>query len=285
MSLLFIIQNLKKHLWKRNNLYLVVFTAVLLTGCGEKPENKKFVARVNDSFLTQDDLDEISDTSFKNNFYRSEIIRNWIDEELLYQEALNDGIIEDEDFNRIINNSRKKLAAAMLLKKVTDQYEFTYNDSDLEEFYQTNKDEFKNKVDAFLMNIAEFSSEDKAIEFRALVLENEWQNAVDSKKYEDLLNKKENVLLDENEIYPLAVRSVLQELYSNELSIIINTDSSYVILQVIEKYPEGTIPPFNLIKTKIERRFVSFEKRKFINEYIKKLYAENDIEVKNQDNK
>jgi len=277
---------LKKHLLKRNNLYMVLFTAVFIAGCGKEPDKKDYVARVNDSFLTKNDLDEMSDTSFRNNFYKSELIRNWIDKELLYQEAVNEGIIDEEEFKRIINNSQRELAGVLLLKQVSDQYEFVYSKDDLEKFYQLYNDEFKLTDDAYLLNIAEFSNEDEAIDFRNSVLQNEWQKVIESVKYSDILKKQDNVLLSENEIYPLAVRNILQELNPQEFSIIINTDTTdYTIIQVIEKYTEGTIPPFELIKEKVEKRFVSLEKRKFINEYIKKLYAENDIEVKNQDNR
>jgi len=277
---------LKKHLLKRNNLYMVLFTAVFIAGCGKEPDKKDYVARVNDSFLTKNDLDEMSDTSFRNNFYKSELIRNWIDKELLYQEAVNEGIIDEEEFKKIINNSQRELAGVLLLKQVSDQYEFVYSKDDLEKFYQLYNDEFKLTDNAYLLNIAEFSNEDEAIDFRNSVLQNEWQKVIESVKYSDILKKQDNVLLSENEIYPLAVRNILQELNPQEVSIIINKDTTdYTIIQVIEKYTEGTIPPFELIKEKVEKRFVSLEKRKFINEYIKKLYAENDIEVKNQDNR
>jgi hypothetical protein len=285
MIRLFIIQNLKKHLWKTNNLYLVLFTAVLITGCGEKTEKKEYVARVNDSFLTSDDLEYLSGTSYKNNFYRSEVIRNWIDEELLFQEAVNEGILETEEFNRIINNSRRELAGALLLKYVSDQYEFSYSNDDLEKFYNEFKDEFRLKDDTFILNIAEFTSEEKAIEFRISVLQNDWQEVIESGKFNEIPGKN-NLVLKESEIYPLSLRNIIQELYPQEVSIVINSDTlSYRIFQVIEKYTEGTIPPFSIIKEVVEKRFVSLEKRKFINEYIKKLYSENDIEVKNQDNK
>lgn len=283
MNRLFIIQNLKKHLWNRNNLYIVFFTAVVI-GCGKETDKKDYVARVNDSFLTKNDLEEISDTSFGNNFYRNEIIRNWIDEELLYQQAVNEGIIDDEEFIKIINNSRRELAGVLLLRQVSDQYEFDYDDDDLEKFYQLYNEEFKITGDAYLLNIVEFSKEEDAIDFRNSVLQDEWQKVIESDKFKDVLKKQDNVLVNENEIYPLFTRDILQELYPREISIVINSDTTnYEIIQVLEKYPDGTIPPFELIKGKVEKRFVSLEKRKFINEYIKKLYAENEIEVKNQD--
>ena len=286
MTRSFIIQNLNRHLLRVNNLYLVLFAAVLNSGCGEKPDKKDYVAQVNDVYLTSSELDQMSDTSFKNNFYRSELIRNWIDEELLYQQALTEGIIEGEEFNRIIYNSRRELAGALLLKKVSDQYKFSYSQNDLEIFYQTYKDQFKLPNDAYLLNTAEFPDEDKAIEFRISVMQNDWQKIIGSKKFEDIQKKQMNVLLSETEIYPLSVRNILRELYPQEVSIVIKADTTgYRIIQLIDKYAGGTIPPFEIIKDQVEKRFVSTEKRKFISEYIKKLYAENDIEVKNQDDR
>lgn len=291
MNRRFFIRNLSKLLWNKNNLLLVFFTPVffiaslLWTGCGKEPDKKDYVARVNDSYLTQNDVNKMTDTSYSNNFYRSEVIRNWINEELLYQQAVNEGVVDEEKFNRIISHSRKILAGAFLLEQVSDQYEFDYSDDDLEKFYLSNKDDFKLSGNAYLLNIAEFTSEDEAIGFRTSILQNDWERVIESAKYANLYIKKNKVLLNEDEIYPLSIRNVVQELYPNEISIVVNTDTSrYSIIQVIDKYTDGTILPFNLIKEKVEKRFVLQEKRKFINEYIKRLYSNNDIEVKNQDN-
>jgi hypothetical protein len=276
---------LNRHSWKKNKLLLVFFTAVFITGCGKEPDKKDYIARVNDSYLTQSDVDKMTDTSYYNNFYRSEIIRNWIDEELLYQQAVDEGVVNEEEFNRIMFHSRKTLAGALLLEQVSDQYEFIYSDDDLEKFYEDNKDDFKLSGNAYLLNIAEFTNEDEAIGFRTSILQNSWKNVVESAKYEYLFKTQNNTLLNEDEIYPLLIRNVVSELYPDEISIVINADTSrYLIIQVVDKYSGGTILPFNLIKEKVEKRFILKEKRKFINEYIKRLYANNDIEVKNRDN-
>jgi len=255
-------------------------------GCGKEPDKIDYVARVNDSYLNRNELDKMTDTSYRNNFYRSEIIRNWIDQELLYQQAVSEGIVDEEEFIRIIDESGKSLAAAMFLEKISQQYDFEYTDDDLEKFLDSNKDDFKLTHNAYLLNEAEFTSEEDAIDFRILVLQKDWQNIIESGRYNNLLKKESNYLLIEDEVYPLPVRNILEELYPQEISIAINTGSStYMIVQVIEKYPVGTIPPFNLIKKNVEERFVSFEKRKYLNEYIKRLYSDNEIEVKNQDKK
>lgn len=281
------IRSLIKPTKKINNILIVLFSAILIIDCNKEPERTDYIARVNDSYLTKEELNNMTDTSaFKNNLYKSEIVRNWIDEELLYQQAVNEGIIKEEEFNNIIYESRKTLAGALLLKQVSEKYDIDYSDSDLDDFFQSHKNEFKLIGDAYFINMIEFKSEDEAIEFRTSVLENGWETAIRSGEADTFTNERSHILLREDEIYPLSLKSILVELYPQEVSIVISPDSTtFIIVQLLDKYPVGTIPPFEFIKSNVENRFVSFQKRKIINEYIRKLYADNDIEVKARESK
>jgi len=283
MNPLSFIQNLTKLLKKTNNLIAVLITVILISGCNKRPDRINYVARVNNSYLTQEDLDAMVDTTGnKNNFYKSEIIRNWIDQELLYQQAISEGIINEDEYNRIINESKKSLASAMLLKQVSEKYGLNYSKDDLDKFFEAHKDEFKLLQNAYAVNLVEFDNENDAIEFRGLVLGKGWEKAIEPTGDFSFTKKKSHIMLNEDEIYPAELKNVLVELYPQEISIIISPDSStYIIVQLIDKYSAGTIPPFEFIKGKVESSFVAFEKQKIINEYIRRLYADNDIEVKN----
>jgi PBP1b-binding outer membrane lipoprotein LpoB len=287
MSLFSFIQSLKKPTKKISSILIVLFSAILILGCNKEPKSSNYVARVNNTYLTKEELENMSDTSaFKNNLYRSEIIRNWIDQELLYQQAVNEGIIIEKEFKNIISESRKTLAGAMLLNQISEKYDIVYNDNDLDNFFQSHKNEFKLIRDAYFINMIEFKSEDEAIEFRATALENGWETAIKSREIDSSTNERSHILLREDEIYPLSLKNVLVELYPEEVSIVINPDSStFMIVQLLDKYLAGTIPPFEFIKRDVEDCFVSFEKRRIIDEYIRRLYADNDIEVKAQDGK
>jgi len=98
----------------RIRIFLYVLIAIIFLGCNKEPEKKKYVARVNDTYLTEEELNEL-DSLFEDSSSRSEIIKRWVSKELLYQEAISKGITDDEEFNRIINNSRRELASSMLL--------------------------------------------------------------------------------------------------------------------------------------------------------------------------
>ena len=275
--------SLRKLSVRISNFVIGVCVFFNLAGCNKEAPKKDYIARVNDAYLTADRLSEMMDTSARTNFYKSEIIRNWIDLELLYQQALKEGIIDESQYNRIINDSKRNLAAALLLKSIYDKQELVYRREDLVEFFLAHKEEFGLFYDSYLLNIAEFSSEDKAIEFRAYVMESDWAKATDRFKGDTgVINNRYGILLGDEEIRPLDVRRIVPGLYPREVSIVFGDEkSNFKIVQVLDKYSKGTIPPFELIKDNVESRFLAQEKDKFISQYIKNLYQENDIEVKN----
>ena len=77
----------KKHLVKKMKISLLFIVAILFFGCGEEKKEEDYVARVNDSYLSSKDLNELIDTTSSSTFYKSEVIRNWINRELMFQEA------------------------------------------------------------------------------------------------------------------------------------------------------------------------------------------------------
>jgi hypothetical protein len=153
----------------------------------------------------------------------------------------------------------------------------------LVEFFLKHKQEFQLFNDSYLINEAEFSNEDIAVQFRSSVIESDWSKAVDQLRgTAGIVDNKYRILLTAQEISPLDVQRVVPELYPQEVSIVFGDEkSNYKIVQVLEKYNKGTIPPFELVKNEVENRFLAQEKEKFITQYIKSLYEDNDIEVRN----
>lgn len=279
---------MKKHLNPKNKLLLVLFTAVILTGCSKEPQSTDYVVKVNNSYLRETDLKEMMDSSagiIASNgiLYREEIIRNWIDKELLYQQAVKEKITNRKDFQTIIDESKKNLAVALFIKQISDKRDVVINAADLENFFNEKKEEFRLTKNAYLFNMKSFNNQAEAINFRSLVIQSDWNSAAKRVEKESLLfTQKSPILTEEDEIYPITLKNLLRELYPREVSIVIETASSvFTVVQVINKFNEGTIPPFELIRDKVEKRFAAIEKQKYLNEYIKTLYAESNIEIKN----
>jgi rubrerythrin len=212
--------------------------------------------------------------------FRSEIIRNWIDRECLYQQAVKEGIINGKEYLKIIEDSKKELAAALMLKKFYEDEEDIVDDKKIVEYFNSHNDLFRINNIGYLLNRIDFSNENKAIQFRTTVIESNWNKAFNVFKKE-ALKITMNEFSDDLEIHPAELLRIVEELDPKETSIVINTgENDYSVVQLIEKYQKGTIPPLDIIKNKVLAMYKSDKKEIQFKEYLKKLYSQNDIEIK-----
>jgi hypothetical protein len=274
--------NLKKYLNKTKLIPILIIVAALFHGCnGDKPRND-YVAKVNDSYLSGDEVAEMIDTSAGQKFYRNEVVKNWIEKELLYQAALEDGITKEAGFQRLIENSRKELAVSMYLQKYLENETFRYTDKDLESFYEANKNDFKLFTDTYIINRVDFINEDKAVLFRSTVMESDWNKALKmfSEDSSFILSYTKRKFSD-YEIHPAELYRVVTSLNPMEVSILLTfNEGMYTVVQVEQKFLKDSTPSFEIVKDEVESRFLKLHKDQSYRELMKDLYSNNEIEIK-----
>jgi len=274
--------NWKKHLKRINKVLTTLLTVVLIAGCQESSDKTDYVARVNDSYLSGSDLLGILDSSNVDDNFKAEVIRNWILKELLYQEAISEGILNEKDFKRILEKSKKELAGSLLLKNFSSNVTLDYQPKEVEEYYNHSRMEFSFGSNSFKLNIASFSNQNNAVQFRSLLLINGWDEAVT--QYSDdstLLSVSNGIILSEQDIYPQQLARIVNGLHPLEISIVISDDAGYhTVAQVLNNFKKGTIPPFDIIKESVEERFIANKKKQLLDNYIDELYSKSDIEIK-----
>jgi hypothetical protein len=282
MRLLFIIRLLKKLLRAGSNISFLLAAASFAFGCAEEKPPAKVVAKVNNVYLTTDELSAMMDTSGTNKYFENEIIRNWIHKELLYQKALKEGIVDNTDFTSVIKNSEKELAGALLIKKMLDEENIDSDPKEVEDFFNSNKEEFRLFYDSYIINRVDFNQDDKAILFRSTVLESDWNKALNVFKGDPyLINEINKSFYFEHEIHPVSLLRLLKEMNPAEVSIVLNFEPSrYTLVQLVEKYNKGSIPSFDWIKDVVKDRVLVKKREEVIKEYIKELYKGSNIEVK-----
>jgi hypothetical protein len=274
--------NWKKHLKRINIVLIALLTATLIAGCQESSDKTDYVARVNDSYLSGSDLLEILDSANVDDNFKAEVIRNWILKELLYQEAISEGILNKRDFKSILEKSKKELAGSLLLKNFSSNVTLDYQPREVEEYYTLNKREFNFRSNSFKLNIATFSNQNNAVQFRFLLLSSGWDEAL-SQHSDDatLLSVSDGIILSEQDIYPQKLARIVNGLRPPEISIVISDDAGYhTVAQVLNNFKKGTIPPFDIIKESVEERFIADKKKQLLDNYIDELYSKSDIEIK-----
>ena len=273
----------KKHLSRLNKISLVLIAAAFLTSCGKEQPKTEYVARVNDAYLTKKDLASLIDTTMVNTLHKSEVIRNWINREILFQKAKKEGILQQDDYKGLIKNSGKELAGALLLDSYISSVTINFEQRDLINYFEENSNDFKLTDKTYLLNIIHFSNEDRAVEFRSLVIDSDWQKAMNV-FYGDseIISIESKLLLREQDVYSIKVLRVVKRLHPLEISIVISErEGYYTVVQVLEKYLKGSLPSFVLIKQDVERRFIAEKRKELMEKYMKDLYSKNEIEVIN----
>ena len=275
--------NWKKHLKRINKVLTTLLTVVLIAGCQESSDKTDYVARVNDSYLSGSDLLGILDSANVDDNFKAEVIRKWILKELLYQEAISEGILNERDFKRILEKSKKELAGSLLLKNFSSNVTLDYQPQEVEEYYNHSKWEFSFGNNAFKLNIATFSNQNNAVQFRSLLLISGWDEALTQYSQDStLLTFSSGIILSEQDIYPQQLARIVNGLHPLEISIVISDDAGYhTVAQVLNNFKKGTIPPFDIIKESVEERFIANKKKQLLDNYIDELYSKSDIEIKN----
>jgi hypothetical protein len=275
--------NSKRHLSRLNKISLVLIAAAILTSCGKEQPKTEYVARVNDAYLTKKELASLIDTTMVNTLHKSEVIRNWVNREILFQKAKNEGILQQDDYKGLINNSGKELAGVLLLESYISSVTINFEQRDLINYFEENSNDFKIADMSYLLNIIHFSNEDRAVEFRSLVLDSDWQKAMNIFYGESAIISNENkVLLKEQDVSSIKVLRVVKRLHPLEISIVISeTEGYYTVVQVLEKYLIGSLPSYNVIKQDVEKRYLAERRKELLENYIKDLYSQNEIEVIN----
>jgi hypothetical protein len=260
---------------------LIIVLAIILGGCSKEPEKKKYIARVNDSYLIEEDLSYI-DSLLKYGFSRNEIVKNWVEKELLYQEAVKLGVTNEEKFNRTINNSRRELAFSFLINKYFTENLKKPNKTELQEFYDRHKNEFKADENIYVLNSASFKDENAAIKFRTKLVKGIWEKEMESHLDDtSLINHSNRSVLSKAEIYPLKLLNLIEELNPGEVSIVLEeNETKYSVVQLVQTFRSGTAPPIELIADQVEAKYSAEKREEIFNDYLKKLYSDNQIEIK-----
>lgn len=171
----------------------------------------------------------------------------------------------------------------MLVKQQYNKQKISFEPKDIEGYFNLHMDDFKLPYDSYLINRIDFTNEDKAVQFRSTVLESDWDKALNVFVGDtSIVKSNTKILLYDYQIYPRELYKVIKELNQTEVSIVINYQKNdFILVQMLNKFGKGTVPPLEVIRDRVTKRFIADRKNKLLEDYINELYSNNDIEVKN----
>ena len=273
--------NLKMLLSKSSLIEGIIFPLFILSACSEPQKPDSYIARVNDSYLTEAEFTSLIDSQFVSEKSRAIVIRNWVRREILFQEAVKQGLTETKEFTSTVENTKRQLAAALVLEKFANTSQPLFTTEELNNYYRENQTSFRLPYNAYYLNRINFSNRETAVMFRTELIQNGWAEA--SNKFSkdlSLGNISSEILIPEQDVYPVSLLRILEGLYPLEISIVIPDDRGYyTVVQLLDKYAAQSIPPFEAVKTEVENRYKSALTELALENYINDLYSLSEIEI------
>ncbi|MCK9210594.1 MAG: peptidylprolyl isomerase [Ignavibacteriaceae bacterium] len=256
-----------------------IFVLILFAGCAKKKPAAEYVAKVNDVYLYKKDFTFSPDT---NTAYKNEFIRNWVTTELLSQEARQNDLEKSDEFLELSNKARKEILKTLWLKKYLSGKEISVTSKELETYFNSKPDAFKLLQDAVVLNQVYLKQYDKAIQFRNVLLESDWNKTLKAFTNDSsLVASSTNALVYYYQIGAGNLLNIITELQPNEVSLVIQLQKNlFTVVQALQKLKKDEVPPFASLRKEIEKTFKEEKQKQLIEEHLKELYSQNDIDIK-----
>lgn len=265
---------MKRWVWLIGLSFLVSLSGL---DCERREKPPTVVAKVGGNVLTLEEVNEQIPPDYYGVVTREqkeELVRRWIDTEVLYHEALRRGLHKEEKIKRMIKRMKTELLAAELVEReLNDNTAVT--DEELESYYSSHKEEFARDHPEVRAKHLLVGTRKEAWKVRRRLVRGE--------SFEDLL--KEGPIEGGDLGYfsmddvPSEIAKVAFSLREGEISKPVKTDLGYHIIQVLDSEGEGTLRPLKMVKGEIVDKLATIKQRKHLEELLKRLKKKEVIEV------
>ncbi len=156
----------------------IIFPLFIFGACSQPEKPESYIARVNNTYLTEAEFSELVDSQSVSEKSRTLVIKNWVRQEILLQEAIKQGITESKEFRRTVENSKRQLAASLVLQNFAASSQLVVTNEELENYYKENQTSFRIPFNAYYLNRINFSDRETAVMFRTELMMNGWTGSI-----------------------------------------------------------------------------------------------------------
>jgi len=260
----------------------IVFTLtiglfIILSSCKKHEIPKSYVVRVGNSILTKEEIqkyfNKILDTS---DYQFKSFLQNWIETDLFYQEALSKGFDKSESIKKQLLDVEKQLIIQAYLDQVIYGDSIEISEDEIRSYYNIHSNEFVLRDDLIRLNIATFNNRVSANEFRNNLLKGKsWSDSINT----DLISIITNQLFTKLTLFPSELWKVAFSLSKDLISLPIKIGDSFYVIQLINKYPKGTVPELKIVQDEIKMRVIIEKRREKRKRLVEELNKKYQIEI------
>lgn len=256
--------------------------ALACGGCSRPERDASYVARVNDAVLTADQLrEQVGQDSIE---AAPQYVAAWVTREMLYQEARRQGLADNDEIRRQLDEARRQFAVAALLEREVYSADTTaLSDEELSRAFDANRDSYRLREDVAQLSFAIFGERDAANAFRTRLLRGlAWAVALDSVRAEmpdALLRSAARALVTQGSLYPEELWKAARALKKDDISYVIRTEAGYAVMIVHATRAQGEIPEFEFVREEVRSRVLLEKRRERYNALLARLRSQLSVDV------
>lgn len=278
-------------------LFLTVFCAGAATpflyGCAEQTEPREYVARVEDRYLFEEDIERamgnIPVTGDRSEV-RGQVIDQWLTTEVLYQEALRRGLADNAEVQRRLDESERSVLVNSFIESFYRENSPAPSAEETLTYFGQHKEQLRLREPFVRVRYLRAGTLEEARQaqralLNAPVSERDsiwtlWANTLETTpSASDTLFSPEISAYDhypESRLFgsrPL-LRQALANLGNERTAAVVESDSAYHVLQLAQRIPTGSIPEQEWIQSELERQLVLQNRKQLYARLVQRLRNE-----------
>lgn len=254
--------------------------AALLAGCSSNTTEDGVVARVEEAVLTTADLDNLLPAELgvgQGTAEKAQFVERWIEEQLLYQEALSRKLDQQPRTQQLLEQARRDLLVAALLSAEFEGQDTQVSEATIQQYYAENREEFRrDKPEIRALHILLATEGDAVAKRQALRNGASFEELARLHSLDQETKGRGGDLgyfsADDNPTLWEACRG----LPFKTLSEPIQTQFGYHLVQVLDRQEAGTIKELDQVRPQIVDALVRQDYQQRLAELIGKLKSSRD---------
>lgn len=246
------------------------------------------MARVGNAYLAQEEVTSAigADLSADRQRLAQEYVDSWITSQLLYQEAVREGVGEDDEVKQQIEQMRQRLIIGKYLTKVvyTDDAS-SIDEAEIKKRFDSESADFVLREDIVQISAVLFSERDAANAFRTPILSGSSWGETLSKFQNDPVQRLQIVQVIDHQyfsksaLYPEELWKLARTLPIGQTSFAVKTDLGYYVMQVYTLKKQGELPPLEYVRDEIRQRIILGKRKEAYELLLQNLRTKTSVEV------
>ncbi len=269
---------------------LLLVTALGLAACGDAapPVPDEYVARVGSEVLTEAALEaalDVAPAGLDSVTARRQVIEQWVTAELMAREAEARGLREQPDVQRQLEENERAVLAAALLGSLYEEGAIDPSRADLDTYFDRNRERLRLREPFVRVRFIETNTRNTAQAARRAMQQamlnarqdSLWEVAARSFAIDTTASltlgrtyvPESRLLADESSVW-----QTIRQLGPGQISAVLDTDSTFHVLQLVDRASAGSEPELAWIEDEVRQQLTIGARKQMVARQVQRLRNE-----------